>query len=58
MTKRVEIMLLIRELVNNRRRAEHVNTWCLTDSLGNLIEVAKAGPGVGKHEQPTDAIVR
>ena len=51
-------MLLIRELVNNRRRDEHVNTWCLTDSLGNLIEVAKAGLEVGKHEQPTDAIVR
>ena len=45
MSKRDETMLLMRELLDNRRRAEHVGTWYLTDFLENLIEMVRAVPG-------------
>jgi hypothetical protein len=37
-------MVLMRELLDNRRRAEHVGTWYLTSFLQNLVSMVKQVP--------------
>ena len=55
MTKRGETMLLMRELMDNRRRAEHAGTWYLAGFLENLIAMVKAVPGWEK-ASPSQAL--